>query len=69
MFLQYKMSKDSSSRYYQKTKKSYKKEPTKGIKIFLEKKKKNSDSIFSKDKNLPEHEKQKLVEYRKKYKI
>ena len=35
------MSKDSSSRYYQKTKKSYKKEPTKGIKIFLEKKKKN----------------------------
>ena len=51
------MSKDSSSRYYQKTKKSYKKEPTKGIKIFLEKKKKNSDSIFSKDKNLPEHEK------------
>ena len=51
------MSKDSSSGYYQKTKKSYKKEPTKGIKIFLEKKKKNSDSIFSKDKNLPEHEK------------
>ena len=35
------MSKDSSSGYYQKTKKSYKKEPTKGIKIFLEKKKKN----------------------------
>ena len=38
------MTKDSTTKYYQKTKKRCKKKLVKGIKIFLKKKKKESDN-------------------------
>ena len=52
-------------------KKDFKNQLVKDIKIFLKKIKKKSNSIVvnNKYKNLPEDEKQKLLEYRKKYKI
>ena len=43
-----------------KIKKGYQKNPTRDIKIFLKKKKKNSNNMLY--KNLSEDEKQKLVE-------
>ena len=56
------------NKHYQKTKKSFKKKPVKGTKIFLKKKKKKSVSIimiklriFLKKKN------KKKVEYRRNY--
>ena len=49
-------------------KKDFKKKLVKDIKVFLRKKKKVSDNMIVNDnKNLPEDEKQKLVQYRKKY--
>ena len=57
-------------------KKDYKRKLVKGSKVFLKKKKKKSDNmvlndtirrLYQKMKNLPEDEKQKLVEYRKRY--
>ena len=50
-------------------KKDFKNQLVKDIKIFLKKIKKKSNSIVmnNKYKNLPEDEKQKLLEYRKKY--
>ena len=59
------MSKDSSAKYYQNNKERLKKKLVKDIKFFRQKK---SDSMIASDtQNLPEDEKQKLVEYRKKY--
>ena len=58
------MSKDSSIKYYQDTKKVYKKELVKDIRIFLKKKKKR-DNKPVKDTKIY----QKMVEYRKKYKV
>ena len=51
--------------YYNSWKKGFNKKLVKGIKIFL--KKKRSKSEYKWDKNFPDHEKQWLVEYRKKY--
>ena len=49
-------------------KKDFKKKLVKDIKVFLRKKKKVSDNMIVNDnKNLPEDEKRKLVQYRKKY--
>ena len=48
--------------YQKKTKKNFEKKNTKDIKIFLKKKKENS-----KNKNLPEEEKQNKVEYTRNY--
>ena len=58
------MSKKSSAKYYQK--KEYKKKLVKDIKVFLKKKmKKKRQHGRERFKNLPEDEKQELVEYRK----
>ena len=56
------MSKDSSAQYYQKTKKGINKKFVKDIKIFLKKKTKSQNMAPN---DLHEHEKQRLVEYRK----
>ena len=67
LFYVYKISKDSSTKYYQNNKKNCKKKLVKDIKVFLKKKKKKSNSrvlsntkIYQKIKT-----KQKLVKYRK----
>ena len=61
------MSKNLSAKYYQENKERLQKKLVKDIKISLKKKKKKSNNMVVNDtKNLPEDEKQKLVEYRKK---
>ena len=63
-----KISKNSSSKY-QKTKKSFKAKPVKGIKIFLKKRETRSDNTVEKNiKILLEDEKQRLFEYRRHHK-
>ena len=54
------------NKYYQKTKKSFKKKHAKDIKIFLKKKKKKGTKKKTQDryKNFSEDEKQKKIEYR-----
>ena len=54
------------NKYYQKTKKSFKKKHAKDIKIFLKKKKKKGAKKKTQDryKNFFEDEKQKKIEYR-----
>ena len=54
------------NKYYQKTKKSFKKKHAKYIKIFLKKKKKKGTKKKTQDryKNFSEDEKQKKIEYR-----
>ena len=61
------MPKDFSARYYPKTKKGFKKRLAKVIKYFL-KNTKNKKWKYGRDgyKNLAEHGKKRLVEYRKK---
>ena len=60
-----KMSKDSSTNIMKIIKKDYKIKPVTNIKLFLKKKKKEQyDGEWN--KNLPQDEKQKLVEYSKK---
>ena len=63
------MSKDSSANYCQNKKERLQKNFVKDIKVFLKKKKKKKkqQEHCQQYKNLPEHEKQKLVEYRNKY--
>ena len=62
------MSKNLSAKYYQENKKRLQKKVLKDIKIFLKKKKKKKQQYgCERYKNLSEDEKQKLVEYRKKY--
>ena len=59
------MSKDSSAKYYQKNKKFFKKELVKGIKILLKnKQRKKRQYGCERYKNLPEGEKQELVQYK-----
>ena len=54
------------NKYYQETKKSFKKKHAKDIKIFLKKKKKKGTKKKTQDryKNFSEDEKQKKIEYR-----
>ena len=68
-FSNIKIYKDSSAKYYQKTKKSIKENIlVKGIKIFPKKKKKKKQEYGRKlYKNVPGSEKQSFVEYRKNY--
>ena len=61
------MSKTLSANIIKKVKKDYKKKLIKDIKVFLKKKKKKREDGRERYKNLVEDEKQKLVEYRKKY--
>ena len=55
----------------EKTKTGFKKKLVKGIKKRRkeEKKNKKEEYVWERDKNLPEDEKQRLAEYRKKYKL
>ena len=60
------MSKDSSAKYYQNNKERLQKNLVKGIKVFLKKKEKKKQQYGrERCKNLPEDEKQRLLEYRK----
>ena len=60
------MPKDSSAKYYQNNKERLQKNLVKGIKVFLKKKEKKKQQYGSERcKNLPEDEKQRLLEYRK----
>ena len=61
-----KIYKDSSSKYYQDNKEILQKKLIKDIKVFLKKKKKKA-IIHERYKIFSKNEKQKLVEYRKKY--
>ena len=62
------MFKKLSAKYYQVNEKRLQKKLVKDIKIFLKKiKKKKQQCGCEQYKNLPENEKQKLVEYRKKH--
>ena len=62
------MSKTLSAKYYQQNKERLQGKLVKNIKIFLTKKKKKTRQYGrERYKNLPENEKQKLAEYRKKY--
>ena len=61
-----KIYKDSSSKYYQDNKEILQKKLIKDIKVFLKKKKKKA-IIRERYKIFSKNEKQKLVEYRKKY--
>ena len=62
------MSKNLSAKYYQENKERLQKTLVKDIKIFLTKKKKKSNNMVENGtKIISETEKQKLVEYRKKY--
>ena len=62
------MPKNLSAKYYRENKEILQKRLVKDIKIFLrKKKKKNQQCGRERYKNLPEDEKQKLVEYRKEY--
>ena len=62
------MSKNLSAKYYQENKERLQKTLVKDIKIFLTKKKKKSNNMVENGtKTISETEKQKLVEYRKKY--
>ena len=65
-FISTKISKNLSAKYYQGNKKWLQKNLEKDIKIYL-KKKKSHNMVVNVTKNLSEDEKQKLVEYRKKY--
>ena len=70
MFFTYlKISEDSSAKYYQNNKERLeKKNLVKDIKVFLKKKKKKEwQNGLEQYKSLQEDEKQKLVEFRKKY--
>ena len=58
------MSREASAKYYQKTKKICKKCLAKDLKILLKKKKAKSENMILNNVN---DEKQKLVEYRKRY--
>ena len=60
------MSKTLSAKYYQENKERPQKRPMKDIKIFLKKKRGNMVVNVTK---ISEDEKQKLIEYRKKYKM
>ena len=62
------MSKDSLAKYYQNDKERLHKKLMKNIKVFLKKKKKTKRQYgCQRYKNLSVGEKQKFVEYRKKY--
>ena len=61
------MSKDSSPKYYQSNEERLQKKLTKDIKTFLKKKTKKWQYGHERYKSLSKDEKQKLVEYRKKY--
>ena len=61
------MPKDSSARYYKKSKEKNQKSLVKDIKILLKKKKTKTKNMVMNDQNLSETEKQRLLEYRKKY--
>ena len=62
------MSKTLLAKYYQENKERLQEKCAKDIKIFLKKKKgKKQEYGCERYKNLSEDEKQKLVEYRKKY--
>ena len=62
------MSQTLSAKFYLENKERLQKKLVKDIKIFLKKKKKKSDTmVVSVTKISQEKEKQKLVEYRKKY--
>ena len=63
------MSKNLRAKYYQENKERLQKKLAKDIRIFLKKKKKKSNNMVVNitKSNLSEDEKQKLVEYRKKY--
>ena len=62
------MPKDSLAKYYQNNKERLQKKLVKNIKVFLKKKKKKKQQYGREQyKNLLKDEKQKLVEYRKKY--
>ena len=62
------MSREASTKYYQKNKERIKKSRLKDIKILLKKKKAKSENmVFNNLKNLTKDEKQKLAEYRKRY--
>ena len=63
------MSKDSSAKYYQNKKRRLQKKLVKDIKVFLKQKNNKVIIWLERYKNLPEDEKQKLAEYRKKYKM
>ena len=65
------MYKNSSAKHYQDNKEKLQNMLLKDIKVFLKKKRKESGNIVVKErcKNLPEDEKQKLVDYRRKYKM
>ena len=64
-----KMINNLSSRYYQKTKERSSKRLVKDIKFSQKKLQKKRQNGREKYENLSEHEKQKLVEYRKSYYI
>ena len=65
-----KMPKELSTWFYQKSKERFQKELVKGIKIFLKKKKSDCrNMVMKRYKNLAKDERQRLAEYRKKYKI
>ena len=63
------MSENLSAKYHQENKEALQKQLVKDIKIFLRKKKKKEQRkhIHEHNKNLSGDEKNKLVEYRKKY--
>ena len=61
------MSKILSAKYYQENKNRRQKKLLKDIKIFLRKKSKKRQYGRERYKDLSENEKQKLVEYRRKY--
>ena len=62
------MSNDSPAKYYQNNKERLQKKLMKNMKVFLKKKKKKKQQYGHEQyKNLPEDDKQRLVEYRKNY--
>ena len=62
-----KVSKKLSAKYYSENKERLQKKFVKNIKIFLKKKKEKKRQYGCERWKLPEEEKNKLVEYRKKY--